>query len=98
MANDKQAQAHGHPTPATFYRIAAILGAITAIEFGIVYLQGLQGLIWAVLGILSVTKFYLVATYFMHLRFDNRFLGWIFAFGAVLASLMTIALKFVNRA
>ena len=98
MGNNQHAQAHDHPTPSTFVKIGAILFAITAVEFGIVYLEGMKGIIWAVLGILSVVKFILVVGYFMHLKFEHRFLSWVFAVGAVLAALILVALKFVNLA
>lgn len=96
MGNSQHGQAHSHPTPSTFYRIAAILFVITAIEFAIVYLKGIQGLIWAVLAVLSVVKFVLVAAYFMHLKFDPKVLRWVFAVGAVLGTAMTGALVLVN--
>lgn len=96
MGNSQHGQAHSHPAPSTFYRIAAILFVITAIEFAIVYLEGLQALILAVLAVLSVVKFALVAAYFMHLKFDAKILGWVFAFGTVLGTAITVALKLVN--
>lgn len=100
-ANQKSAaqpQAHNHPTPQTFVKIGAVLFVITAIEFGIVYLGLPRTLVVTVLTVLSVLKFILVGGYFMHLKFDNKFLGWTFAVGVVLATLITIAQKFVNLA
>ncbi|HYF95010.1 MAG TPA: cytochrome C oxidase subunit IV family protein [Symbiobacteriaceae bacterium] len=87
-----------HPSVRTFVSIGAILFVITAAEFGIVYLQGFQTLVVAGLFLFSAVKFFLVVSYFMHLRWDSRLLGWIFAVGAVLALLMTLAQKYVNLA
>lgn len=91
-----QPQAHAHPTAQTFVKVGAILFALTAIEFGIVYLKGMQGFVITVLAVMSVLKFVLVGGYFMHLKFDGKFLAWIFAFGVLLATLITVAQKFVN--
>jgi hypothetical protein len=60
--------------------------------------QGMGTTMVIVLAVLSLVKFWLVAAYFMHLRFDPRLLAAVFAVGVVLASLITIALKFVNLA
>lgn len=90
--------AHQHPTPATFVKVGAVLAVLTAIEFSIIYVKGLGGLIPVLLFALALVKFYLVAQYFMHLRFDNKLLRWVFAVGFVLATLITIAQNFVNRA
>lgn len=90
---------HAHPTARTFLTVGAVLAVITAIEFGILYVKNLSGApMVVVLGLLSVLKFFLVAAYFMHLRFDPRLLAAVFTVGVVLASLITIALKFVNLA
>lgn len=93
-----QVKAHAHPTTKTFVQIGVILAIITAIEFGIIYLKGFSTLVIIALAALSVVKFALVALYFMHLRFDARILTGIFAVGVVLATLITIAVKFINLA
>ncbi|MFZ5817768.1 MAG: cytochrome C oxidase subunit IV family protein [Bacillota bacterium] len=91
-----QVQGHAHPTTGTFITVGVVLAVITAVEFGILYLKGMSNLVLAVLALLSVLKFYLVATYFMHLRFDAKLVSGVFVVGVVLATLITIALKFVN--
>lgn len=93
-----QVVSHSHPTMKTFVTTGAVLFVITAIEFGIVYLKGMQALVIGVLAILSILKFVLVAGIFMHLKYDNKFLTGAFAVGFVLAALMVVALKFVNLA
>lgn len=94
--NQPQVQvAHDHPTMKTFVNIGIVLAVITAIEFGIIYLEGMKGVVIGVLAVLSLVKFYLVVNYFMHLKFDKKVLSWVFAFGVVLAVLITTALRFV---
>jgi cytochrome c oxidase subunit IV len=92
------ARATGHPTIKTFVTVGLVLAVITAIEFSIVYLQGMRGTIIALLFVLSAVKFYLVAQYFMHLRFEGKFLSYAFAVGLVLAIMIAIAQNFVNLA
>lgn len=89
---------HAHPTAKTFYTIGAILFVITAVEFGIVYIEGIRSTVVAILFVLSAVKFWLVASYFMHLKWDGKLLAWVFAVGIVLATLITFAQKFVNLA
>lgn len=94
-----QAAAHAHPTTKTFLVIGAILAVITAVEFGILYVTSLgRTLMITILVLLSVVKFGLVAAYFMHLKFDARILTVVFTVGVVLATLITIAVKFINLA
>ncbi len=84
-----------HPTVADYWKIAAILGAITAVEVAITYIGALDSLVAPLLIGLSVVKFAMVVMFFMHLRFDNplysRFLllgivGALTLFGVVLLS------------
>lgn len=91
-------KAHAHPTAATFWKTFVMLFVVTAIEFGIVYIEGIRPVVLTVLVALSVLKFWYVASIFMHLKFDHKILGWVFAVGVVLAGLITLALKFINLA
>lgn len=93
-----EVQVHGHPTTRTFVTVGAVLAVITAIEFLILYVTGMQTLVVIGLAALSVVKFGLVAAYFMHLRFEPKILAGVFAVGVVLATLITIAIKFINLA
>jgi len=89
---------HDHPTARTFWVIGAVLFALTGAEFGIVFLEGFKT--WVVTGLflLMTLKFFLVVSYFMHLKWDGKLLAWVFAVGTVLATLITVAQKFVNLA
>jgi cytochrome c oxidase subunit 4 len=93
-------QVHGqpHPTPRTFIVVGGVLAVITAIEFLILYVKGMSSIVMLLLAALSVAKFFLVAAYFMHLRFDPRLLAGIFAVGVTLAVLITVAVRYINLA
>lgn len=93
------AGAHHHPQPRQYVIIALVLGALTAAEVALFYLeQGVdaigQSLTVPALLILSALKFYLVVAMYMHLRFEKRLLSRFFTAGAVLAGalyLVTLA-------
>ncbi len=93
-----QIKGHAHPTAKTFVSIGLVLAVITAAEFGTYYVAGWGTLMYITLAVLSVVKFWLVGSYFMHLRYEQRILAGIFAVGVVLATLMAVALKYVNLA
>lgn len=97
-AQQAQAKAHGqpHPTPRTFVVVGVVLAIITAAEFLILYVKGMSSIVMLILAALSVAKFFLVAAYFMHLRFDPRLLAGIFTVGVTLAALITVAVKYIN--
>ena len=81
-----------HPTPLTYFKVAMTLSAITAIEVGIFYVEGLSYGIIPILTILSGMKFALVIMFYMHLRYDNRLFSTLFLTGLTLAFLVVIAL------
>ena len=78
---------HEHPSDWAYVKIALILAAITAVEvftyFESVYNWG-SFLIPSLL-IMMVVKFWLVATWFMHLKFDNPIFSKMFVGGLLLA-------------
>ena len=76
-------QEHGM-SDAGYIRIAIILAAITGLEvstyyvdFGVLFLPALL--------IMMVIKFVMVVSYFMHLKFDNKILSFLFYAGLILA-------------
>jgi cytochrome c oxidase subunit 4 len=75
----------GHPGPREYVAIAVILAAITAVEVVVYYIPFLRPIQMPIFGVLSLTKFALVAMFFMHLKFDNRFFSVIFVTGLLLA-------------
>ncbi len=90
--------AHAHPTPATYIKIAVILLLITIAEVVVLYIpsetEGL-GLTWfqpvliPAFLILAAIKFVIVVGYYMHLKFDDSFFLRVFGFALLIA--LTIA-------
>jgi cytochrome c oxidase subunit 4 len=90
---ESQAIVHtGHPTPGTYFKVALILSAITAIEVGIFYITALGKGIIPVLTVLSIAKFALVAMFYMHLKFDHKLFTTLFLAGLALAMIVVFAL------
>ena len=87
--------AHAHPRTATYVKVGLFLAVITAIEIGIVYVKSLRGVMVPLLIGLAAVKFSTVAGFFMHLKFDNKFLTWIFAAGLFVAVLFVFALMYM---
>jgi cytochrome c oxidase subunit IV len=80
--------AHSHPSPVKYIQIAAILAAVTVAEVAVYYLSSLKSLLVPLLLGMSAVKFFLVAMWFMHLRFDSRLFRRLFVLGIVLALLV----------
>jgi cytochrome c oxidase subunit 4 len=90
---ESQAIVHtGHPTPGTYFKVALILSAITAIEVGVFYITAIGKGIIPVLAVLSIAKFALVAMFYMHLKFDHKLFTTLFAAGLALAMTVVFAL------
>ena len=82
--------AHGHPSDWAYIKIALILAVITAVEVFTYFESVLDwgaALIPSLL-VMMVVKFWLVVTWFMHLRFDNPIFGRLFVFGLILAAVV----------
>lgn len=76
----------GHPTPATYFRVAMVLAVLTAIEVAIFYVTPLSYAIIPILAVLSIGKFALVVMYYMHLKFDSKLFSGMFLFGMFVAT------------
>ena len=74
---------HGMSTSA-YVRIALILAAITGLEVSTYYVD-FGPLFLPALLIMMIIKFIMVATYFMHLKFDNKIFSMMFYAGLILA-------------
>jgi cytochrome c oxidase subunit IV len=76
-----------HPTPFKYVMIFLILVVVTGVEIGISYTEGsvTSGVIVALLLILAVLKFAMVAAYFMHLRTDQPIFRRFFILGIITA-------------
>ena len=80
----------GHPTPLTYFKVAMILVAITAVEVGVFYIEAVGKGIIPVLVVLSTAKFAIVAMFYMHLRYDARLFS-VFFVGGVLLSVTVVS-------
>ena len=74
---------HGMSTRG-YINIALILAAITALEVSTYYVD-FGPLFLPSLLIMMVVKFFIVVSYFMHLKFDNKLFSWMFYAGLFLA-------------
>jgi cytochrome c oxidase subunit 4 len=83
---EHDATAHEHPSEFTYIKVAIILAIITIIEVAIYYIDAVRDFLVPALLILSAFKFIMVVGYFMHLKFDDKKLAWIFGL-ALIASI-----------
>lgn len=74
-----------HPTPRQYVMIAVVLTVVTALEVGVYYIDAIRDLLVPFLIAFAFIKFFLVATWFMHLRFDSALFRRLFVTGLVLA-------------
>lgn len=73
-----------HPSDMLYIKVAAVLAVITGLET-YTYFQDFGQALVPVLLVCMTVKFYLIARYFMHLKFDNRVLQRFFIVGVILA-------------
>lgn len=96
------AHEHAHPGERTYIRVAVFLAIITVIEVVLFYIEDTMPhwlLVTLLLGF-SAVKFTVVVGWFMHLKFDDRRLLWIFVGGLIVGGSILIALdvlEHVNR-
>ena len=84
-ATESHEEAHEHGmSDAGYIKIALILAAITALEVSTYYVD-FGPLFLPSLIIMMVVKFFMVVSYFMHLKFDNKLFGLMFYIGLGLA-------------
>ena len=81
-----------HPSPAKYILIATYLTLITIFEVLIYYVEALQDYFLWIFLVLSALKFYYVAMFYMHLKFDAGIFKQLFIFGLVLATFIMLAL------
>jgi cytochrome c oxidase subunit 4 len=90
-----------HATPATYVQVALLLALIMAFEVALLYLpEGLRPPRWAVLLVLvllSILKFGMVVSFFMHLRYDHRLYAGLFVGGMIVAAGTLLALLALFR-
>jgi len=81
---------HKHPSDRDYVVIAAILAVITAGEVGLYYVDIGKAMVPTLL-VMMVLKFGIVASYFMHLKFDSLLFRRMFLAGLVLATCVYLA-------
>lgn len=84
----RESQQHG---TAQYWKVGAVLAVITALEFAVVYVESLRGVLALLLILMGLAKFALVAMYFMHLKVDTRIYTGFFLAGLILAIASFIA-------
>lgn len=89
--------AHAHPSEREYIKIAVILTIITALEVAIYYIDWVHehNVLVPMLVIMSIVKFVIVVSYYMHLKFDHPLFRWMFISGialslAIIAALVTL--------
>jgi cytochrome c oxidase subunit 4 len=83
-------EVRAHPDPWQYVVVAVVLAVITAVEIAVSYMEGdiPDGLIVVLLLAMMVTKFFLVASWFMHLRTDQPVFRRFFILGSIAAPLL----------
>ena len=86
LAAEHPIEHHG-PTDRQYVIVALVLGAITAVETFTYFRSTLDwgAFLMPALLVMMCIKFYLIAAYFMHLRYDRKILRRVFLTGIVLA-------------
>ncbi|MBI2755265.1 MAG: cytochrome C oxidase subunit IV family protein [Chloroflexi bacterium] len=90
-ADAHEAESH-HPSARFYLAVGGILAVITAVEVWIYTIESMRPILAPTLLVLSAAKFTMVVAFFMHLRFDNRMLTYMFAFGLMIAAGVITAL------
>jgi cytochrome c oxidase subunit 4 len=90
-ATESHEGTHEHGmSDAGYIKIALILAAITALEVSTYYVD-FGPLFLPSLIIMMVVKFFMVVSYFMHLKFDNKLFSVMFYIGLGLAIFVYVA-------
>lgn len=82
----------GHASVGTYVRVAIVLGIVTALEVGVIYIRQVTPILVPLLLVMSAAKFSLVVLFFMHLRYESRALAALFAGPVVIAIALAVAL------
>jgi cytochrome c oxidase subunit 4 len=103
LSTEPQPEAHSDAAVSvkTYVQVAIVLALMTAMEVALLYLpDGMRPPRWSlllVLVLLSAFKFGIVASFFMHLRYDHRLYASFFVGGLVVAASTMFALLALFR-
>jgi cytochrome c oxidase subunit 4 len=81
-------EGHDHPSPRKYVFIAVVLSIITAVEIAASYIEMPDGVLVTSLLVMAVVKFFLVASWFMHLKFDHPLFKRLFLTGIITSLLV----------
>ena len=86
-----------HPTWSTYWKVAVILTAVTAVEVWIYYIPSFVAsrAFVPVLLIMSAFKFFTVVAFYMHLRYDHKLFRVLFTGPLIIAMTTIVALLFL---
>ena len=80
-------EAHDHPSDRKYVQVAIILAIVTALEVATYWMESVPGeVLIPVLMLMMVFKFFYVAAWFMHLKFDSVVFTRFFVTGLILAT------------
>lgn len=77
-----------HPQPRQYVVVGVWLAIVTALEVAVYYIDSVRDIIVPFLIAFAIIKFFLVATWFMHLKFDSALFRRLFVSGLVLAMII----------
>ncbi|MCZ7534509.1 MAG: cytochrome C oxidase subunit IV family protein [Acidimicrobiia bacterium] len=78
-----------HVSPRRYVMIAVVLAAVTAVEVAMSYADGVDtDLVIVMMIVLAAVKFLLVASWFMHLKFDSPVYRRLFIVGSTMAVIL----------
>jgi cytochrome c oxidase subunit IV len=85
-------EVRAHPDPWQYVVVAVVLSVITGVEIAVSYTEGdiPNGLIVVLLLAMMLMKFFLVASWFMHLRTDQPVFKRLFIVGAIAAPVLYV--------
>jgi cytochrome c oxidase subunit IV len=83
-----------HPKPSDYWRLAAVLGVITAAEVWVTYIDFLEPALAPLLLTMGGAKFFIVVGWYMHLRFEAQLYRNLFIIGLIAAPILFAVVLF----
>ncbi|MDG2428625.1 MAG: cytochrome C oxidase subunit IV family protein [Acidimicrobiales bacterium] len=87
-AGEHEGEHDDHPTDRKYVEVAIVLGIVTALEVATYFVEMPGAVLIPMLMLMMVFKFFYVAAWFMHLRFDSPMFTKFFVTGLVLATIV----------